>query len=95
MILDHGYHSYTVTLVLSIGVYDSACIDLCLLSCWNRTSSSGLDRFLASSLIGHLRLLLVQVRYVGGSNMTGWQLQLAASLAKKEGMAKYSVLQQQ
>ena len=37
----------------------------------------------------------VQVRYVGGSNMTGWQLQLAASLAKKEGMAKYSVLQQQ
>ena len=36
-----------------------------------------------------------QVRYVGGSNMTGWQLQLAASLAKKEGFAKYSVLQQQ
>ena len=36
-----------------------------------------------------------QVRYVGGSNMTGWQLQLAACLSKKEGMAKYSVLQQQ
>ena len=36
-----------------------------------------------------------QVRYVGGSNMTGWQLQLASSLAKKEGFAKYSVLQQQ
>ena len=27
--------------------------------------------------------------------MTGWQLQLASSLAKKEGFAKYSVLQQQ
>ena len=36
-----------------------------------------------------------QVRYVGGSNMTGWQLQLASSLARKEGFAKYSVLQQQ
>jgi len=36
-----------------------------------------------------------KVRYVGGSNMTGWQVQLAASLAKQEGIAKYSVLQQQ
>merc|ERR1712192_210043 len=36
-----------------------------------------------------------KVRYIGGSNMTGWQLQLAACLSKKEGMAKYSVLQQQ
>ena len=49
MILDHGYHSYTVTLVLSIGVYDSACIDLCLLSCWNRTSVQS-DCFVASLL---------------------------------------------
>lgn len=36
-----------------------------------------------------------KVRYIGCSNMTGWQLQLAAYMGKQENMGRYVVLQQQ
>jgi len=36
-----------------------------------------------------------KVRYIGCSNMTGWQLQLAAVMGKQRNMGRYVVLQQQ
>jgi len=36
-----------------------------------------------------------KVRYIGCSNMTGWQLQLAAMLGKQQNIGRYIVLQQQ
>ena len=39
--------------------------------------------------------LTMQVRYIGCSNMTGWQLQLAAMLGKQLNIGRYVVLQQQ
>ena len=42
-----------------------------------------------------ITILCLQVRYVGCSNMTGWQLQLAAIEGKHHQMGRYVVLQQQ
>merc|ERR1712212_1219805 len=36
-----------------------------------------------------------KVRYIGCSNMTGWQLQLAAVMGKQRNMGRYVVIQQQ
>jgi len=36
-----------------------------------------------------------KVRYIGCSNMTGWQLQLASIMGKQPGLGSYIVLQQQ
>ena len=38
---------------------------------------------------------MLQVRYIGCSNMTGWQLQLAAVMGKQGNMGRYVVIQQQ
>ena len=42
-----------------------------------------------------ITILCLQVRYVGCSNRTGWQLQLAVIEGKHHQMGRYVVLQQQ
>ena len=53
---EYNWTSVIYRLILSCD-HSMMCIDLCLFSCWNRTSSSRLDCFVASFSQGSLRLL--------------------------------------
>ena len=83
-------HNIIRSAELSLERLQTSYIDLLYTHCWD-------DGTPVTETLETLNWLVEQgkVRYVGCSNMTGWQLQLAAIEGKRHQMGRYVGLQQQ
>ena len=83
-------HNIIRSVELSLERLQTSYIDLLYTHCWDEATP-------IRETLETLDWLVQQgkVRYVGCSNMTGWQLQLAAMEGERPGMGSYVCLQQQ